>query len=102
MKTKVVHCMREKYDVYIGRGSGFGNPYTHEKNTMGRYVGSREKAVEMYREYVLSHPGLIENIKSLKGKVLGCWCKTPESPNIPCHGDVIIEILEGNIDVEKT
>lgn len=24
---KVVHCKKEKYDVYIGRGSKWGNPF---------------------------------------------------------------------------
>jgi len=28
---RVVHCKREPYDVYIGRGSKWGNPFTHIK-----------------------------------------------------------------------
>jgi len=47
-KTKVVHCKKEPYDVYIGRPSKFGNPFKR------------------------------------------CWCK-PKA----CHGDVIVEYLEG-------
>ena len=31
MKTSVVHCKHEKYDVYIGRGSKWGNPFTIAK-----------------------------------------------------------------------
>ena len=27
MNAKVVHCKKEKYDVYIGRPSKWGNPY---------------------------------------------------------------------------
>lgn len=29
--TKVVHCKKEPYDVYIGRPSKWGNPFTHIK-----------------------------------------------------------------------
>ena len=30
----------------------------------------------------------IEEIKKLKNKVLGCWCKPDK-----CHGDILIKIL---------
>ena len=29
--TKVVHCKKELYDVYIGRPSKWGNPFSHIK-----------------------------------------------------------------------
>ena len=39
-KTKVVNLMSDEFDVYIERGSKFGNPYTHIKNktTKADYV----------------------------------------------------------------
>jgi hypothetical protein len=92
--TKVVHCKKEKYDVYIGRGSIYGNPYTHIKNkeTKAEFiVKDRKTAIEKYKEYLLNNKELLEKTKELKGKTLGCWCK-PKS----CHGDVIIELLETN------
>lgn len=29
MKTKVVHYKKEPFDIYIGRPSKWGNPFTH-------------------------------------------------------------------------
>lgn len=34
MSTKVVHCKREKYDVYIGRPSIFGNTFVIGKGAI--------------------------------------------------------------------
>ena len=65
----------------------WGNPYSHEG--YGDFqVATREEAIEKYRSYILSRPELMEKLKELKGKRLGCWCK-PDS----CHGDVIMELL---------
>lgn len=90
--TKVVHFKKEPYDVYIGRGSKWGNPFTHIKNrpTLAQfYVESREEAIEKYREWILTQPQLLADLHELKGKTLGCWCK-PKS----CHGDVLVELIE--------
>lgn len=51
--TKTVHCKKEPYDIYIGRPSKWGNPFTHivDRNTLASHVvASREEAVEAYRE----------------------------------------------------
>lgn len=84
MKTRVVHCKKEKYDVYIGRPSQWGNPFA-----IGR-DGTREEVIMKYREWLLQQPLLLQKLHYLKGKVLGCWC-SPQA----CHGDVLIELLEG-------
>jgi hypothetical protein len=87
MKTKVVHCKKEKYDVYIGRPSIFGNPFTIGKD------GDRSEVIEKFKEYfynkIVSDKNFNLEIKKLKGKVLGCFCK----PQF-CHGDIIIQFLE--------
>ena len=80
--TKVVHCKKDLYDVYIGRPSIWGNPYR-----IGR-DGTREEVIEKYRKYIQSS-SKIHLIEDLRGKTLGCWCK----PN-PCHGDILVELLE--------
>lgn len=86
---KVVHCKKEKYDVYIGRPSKWGNPFSHKEGTLAKFkVATRQEAIDKYREWILSQPHLIESLHELKGKALGCWCK-PQS----CHGDVLIELL---------
>jgi hypothetical protein len=92
--TTVVHCKREKYDVYIGRGNGsiWGNPFTHKENTLARFkVGSIKEAIEKYREWILQQPDLMAKIPELKGKILGCWCKD-KNGNGKCHGDVLAEM----------
>ena len=91
---RVVHCKKEHYDVYIGRPSKWGNPFTHKRDgkTLAKYVvGSREEAVEAYREWITNGDGkhLINDLRELKNKVLGCWCKP-----LACHGDVLDELVE--------
>jgi hypothetical protein len=90
MDTRIVNLREEDYDIYIGRGSKWGNPYTHlAGKTLAQYkVKSREEAIRMYKEYILNTPSLLNSIYELEGKILGCYCK-PKA----CHGDVLIEIL---------
>lgn len=89
MITRVVNKYKEKYDVYIGRGSKWGNPYSHLQGTTAEYVvSSREEAISKYKEYLLQNEELLKDIKELDGKVLGCFCK-PKA----CHGDILIEVL---------
>ena|SRR5579859_2329756 len=85
---KVVHCKKEAYDVYIGRPSKWGNPFTHKDGTTAQIkVSSREEAVQKYREWLLQQENLLQDLHELKGKVLGCWCKP-----LSCHGDILLEL----------
>jgi hypothetical protein len=87
--TTVVHCKKEPYDVYIGRPSKWGNPYSHLNDTIALFkVSTREEAVDRYREYILNNKELLNDLHELKDKVLGCWCK-PKS----CHGDVLAQLI---------
>lgn len=71
--------------VYIGRGSKWGNPYSHLEGTTAEYVvDSREEAVRLYEEYVRSNQELYLSLPELVGKDLVCYC----SPNL-CHGEVL-------------
>ena len=79
--TRVVHCKRDVFDVYIGRPSKWGNPFVIGKD------GTREQVVTKYREWIISQITLIEALPELRGKVLGCWC----APHM-CHGDVLAEL----------
>lgn len=90
---KVVHCKKEPFDVYIGRPSKWGNPFTHlkDKQTIAKFqVETRQEAVDAYRQWITEGDGqhLLKDIHELDGKVIGCWC-SPKS----CHGDVLIELL---------
>lgn len=82
--TRVVHCKKEPFDVYIGRPSKWGNPFKIGKD------GSREDVIAKYRQWILANPELIAKLPSeLIGRTLGCWCR----PN-SCHGDVLAELAD--------
>ena len=84
-KTRVVNRRaHQAYDIYIGRGSKWGNPFK-----IGEEDGNREEVIEKYREWIVGQPHLMKALGELRGKILGCWC-SPEA----CHGDVLIELLE--------
>jgi hypothetical protein len=79
MSKWVKNCRKEKYDVYIGRPSKWGNPYSIGKD------GTREEVIYKHHCDFFGKPQLmIEAIKELKGKTLGCYC----SP-AACHGDTL-------------
>ena len=90
--------------IYIGRrgivfidnkrfpekDSIWANPFKIGKD------GSREEILDLYRDYIetkIEKESLGDDLKSLKGKVLGCWC----SPQ-PCHGDILIELINKYIE----
>lgn len=88
MIKKVVHCKKEKFDVYVGRPSIWGNPYSHLNGTEEAFkTKNREESIELYEKWVLSQDHLIKLLPTLKDKVLGCWC----SPK-PCHADVLVKL----------
>jgi hypothetical protein len=74
---------KEKYDVYIGRPSIWGNPFVIGKD------GDRNEVIRKYEKYVRNNKTLQSKLIELDGKILGCWC----SP-LPCHGDVLIKLIE--------
>lgn len=75
MKTRVVHCKKESYDVYIGRphssisgseNAQWGNPYV-----VGIH-GSRQEVIRKHREWLMKHPEVVRAVqRELTGKVLG-------------------------------
>lgn len=93
---KVVHCKKEKFDIYIGRPSKWGNPYSHLDDSISEFkVDTRQESIDKYEGYLLENKELMNSLHELKYKTLGCWCK-PKS----CHGDILkkyVDKLE-NID----
>lgn len=83
MSTTVVHFQKSEYDIYIGRPSKWGNPFTIGKD------GTRQEVIKKYRKWILSNKELLACLHELKGKRLGCWCH-PEA----CHGDVLAELAD--------
>ena len=105
MKQKVVHCKREKYDTYIGRERvqyHFGNPFSHNKNSLAEVVVETPKeACDHFEKWLLGEDWkeleqerrswILDNLHKLKNKTLGCFCKI--KGNEPCHGDVYLKFL---------
>lgn len=93
-ETTVVNKYKTDYDVYIGRGSQFGNPFsTKESKKIVYMVSTKEEAIEKYKQMWLKRlqekPELSKRLLlTLKGKRLGCFCK-PKA----CHGDVLVELI---------
>lgn len=92
--SNVVHCKRERYDVYIGRPSIWGNRFTHKPRTRADVVvATRAEAVSRYREWLYQQVAdghiTLEALAALKGKTLGCWCAPKQ-----CHGDVLTKAAD--------
>lgn len=79
----------EEYDLYIGRGTKWGNPFIEGVD------GSRKTVIQRYHAWLLRQPELLEDLHELRGKVLGCSCKPK-----PCHGDVLAELVNLRWPVE--
>lgn len=82
-ETLVVNRHFEKHDVYIGRGTKWGNPFE-----IGR-DGNREEVIRLYEIYARNNPEIMNSLHELKGKRLGCSCKPA-----PCHGDVLVKLIK--------
>lgn len=91
---EVVNRHYQEFDVYIGRGSKWGNPFSHREGTKAAHrVDSVEQAISCYRTFLWSQirEGFItlDDLRSLDGKRIGCYC----APR-PCHGEVIKAAVE--------
>lgn len=74
---------RTRDDVYIGRGSKWGNPYI-----IGQH-GDRSEVIRRYRNYIVQNENLLKDLHELRGKTLVCFC-APRA----CHGDILCELVE--------
>jgi hypothetical protein len=99
-QDKYYHLManagkKEKCDIYCGRGRGskYGNPYTHLSGIPRTVkVDTVDEAVAQHRFdfiHALSDPAFKAEIKSMKGKVLGCYCKGNDHF---CHTIVMLTV----------
>jgi len=88
INTNITHVVNvdknESYDIYIGRGSDWGNPYAIGID------GDRDEVIRKYqydfeRGFLKSNK---EQLLKLRGKTLGCHCKPAA-----CHGDVLANYL---------
>ncbi len=81
MTARVVHCKKQEFDLYVGRPSLWGNPFTIGKD------GTRLEVIQKYEAWLKTQPKLMKMLPRLRGLTLGCWCAP-----MPCHGDVLARL----------
>ena len=79
--TTVVNKRHASFDVYIGRGSKWGNPYCIGLD------GDRDEVIRKYEVWIRGQKHLMDSLHELDGKILGCFCFP-----LPCHGNVLIKL----------
>jgi hypothetical protein len=96
---KVVHCCKEKFDIYIGRWNP-KFPFNRKRANpfkIGQDDGNRDDVVKKYEVWIRNSPDLLRALPELKDKTLGCWC----SPHA-CHGYVLINLYKEFYEDDKT
>jgi uncharacterized FlgJ-related protein len=90
--TTVVNIRKDPYDVYIGRGSIYGNEYSHLPKSIAKFkTASLKESLEKYEadfNEKIKDEEFRKQILKLKDKRLGCFCAPKK-----CHGDVIAKYL---------
>ena len=75
----------------VSRPSRYGNPF--EPATLGD-PASHTEAAARYRDWITApeQAALLGQARQgLRGRDLGCYC----SPGLPCHADVLLELVNG-------
>lgn len=97
MTTLVVNRRKAREDIYIGRGSVYGNPFVYP-SALSAYTNTifSEDPIGDYERWLrgeIDAPGWTRptqaQIAALKGLRLGCFCKPR-----PCHGDVLARLAD--------
>jgi len=90
MKTKVTNKRNNLIspdDVYIGRPSQWGNPFTIGKH------GDRDEVIKKFIDHFDQKEFRNRVRQQLQGKHLVCWCKPAA-----CHGDWLAMIADQEIE----
>lgn len=85
MTARAVNVRREPCDVYVGRGTPYGNEFV-----IGRH-GTRDECIDKYVARRSADPAFVAMVReTLAGKRLGCSCKPKR-----CHADWLAEVANG-------
>lgn len=97
-------------DIYIGRGSVLGNPYTSKEITKTKALyqcSNKKESIQKYKDYLLdkisnkdydicNELNIIGN-KAIDDDIyLVCYCVSEKNKS-SCHGFIIKEIIEERI-----
>jgi alkylated DNA repair dioxygenase AlkB len=86
----IAHVNEGRHDVYIGRR------ITRGKHNFPASIWGNHNHLNLaeYEAYVRSSPELLQQLPSLKGKVLGCWHTVADRrKGLVCHGDVLLKLV---------
>lgn len=96
-------------EVYVGRPTPLGNPYTHEESSVASFkVDTREEAVEMYKVWIAEQlkdqnseayaefESLVEFYCDFGELTMSCWCDP-----LPCHAHILADMIEREANVRK-
>ena len=97
--TSVVNLSTNSYDVYVGRPSPYGNKWSTKPS---RYpdtiiVSAKKEAIQRYTEWLLASANLLKFLAPLRGKRLGCFCKTGLPNRLECHGQVLAFLADHGV-----
>lgn len=81
------------YDIYAGRPSILGNPFSHEGNTLAIHrVRTRDDAVKEYERYAWQRMQTDEAFRkallACEGRRVACWCYP-----LNCHVMAIARLI---------
>jgi hypothetical protein len=93
---RVVHCEREPFDIYCGRGSRkLGLPRSKWANPFRIGPdGTREEVIAKHKGWIPTQPHLMAALDELRGRTLGCHC-APRA----CHCHTLVDL--GNAPRER-
>ena len=83
VSQSVAEWSSDPMNIYVGRGSPFGNPFR-----IGIH-GSRDTVIAKFEQYLRDSPGLLSRLGELQSKYIGCFC----APN-SCHGAVVLDEMK--------
>lgn len=73
----------------VDRRTRWGNPIKMADRSMQQ----REDVVARYRLWLPQHTWLMKDIGELRGKSLGCWCRSADGKlKNPCHADMLLDL----------
>lgn len=108
MPTTIVNIRRDACEVYCGRRKGtnkhYGNPFSHLADIPTTVqVQNREEACNRFESWIREETDhdvesirrlwILANLKNLRGKVLGCFCKP-----LRCHCETYLALLNEEAD----
>ncbi len=100
MAGRVVHVKKDPFDVWVARGSKWGNPFRiGDPHPVTGEPLERGEAIPLYKEWIVRGEGrhLLRQLGELEDKVLGCFCAAKggvsEHDPLMCHGQILLKLL---------